>query len=202
MNCFFVILSRRSVPEKSLYSFLQRGGCFRRKKYGCRDRQQHGRPVRCGFANGGLKTLKESGRNSIKPQARLHSAMRFRAAFFQGCDINSNPSPSGHHKGVRRITALFPTCREPSGDGFDCVLLPFIESLHAPCRLATLFSRCGNAAERGLDSVQPERFNQCSSCRNKQRRLYCAAERALDFATKGSQEPRAAEDAAHIRNSC
>ena len=100
VNRVFLISTRRSPPEKSLYFVFQRGGGFRWQTDGSGDGQQHCHAVRHGFAKGGLQTFNEPGRNLIEPQTRLGGVTLASAAPFEGCDVNSNPFPGDHDIGA------------------------------------------------------------------------------------------------------
>ena len=71
VNRVFLISTRRSPPEKSLYFVFQRGSGFRWQTDGSGDGQQHCHAVRHDFAKGVLQTFNEPGRNLIKPQRGL-----------------------------------------------------------------------------------------------------------------------------------
>src|SRR6516225_1539519 len=131
VNRVFLISTRPSPPEKSLYFVFQRGSGFRWQTDGSGDGQQHCHAVRHGFAKGGLQTFNEPGRNLIEPQTRLGGVTLASVAPFEGCDVNSNPFSSDHDIGVGGITTLFPRCREPSGDGFDGGSLLLLQIPHA-----------------------------------------------------------------------
>src|ERR1700730_17727542 len=130
MNRVFLVSTRRSPPEKSLYFVFQRGSGFRWQTDGSGDGQRHYQAVRRGFAKGGSQTFNEPGRNLIEPQSRLGGVTLASAAPFEGCDVNSNPFPSDHDISVGGILTFFPCCREPPGDGFDGCLLRFLQIPH------------------------------------------------------------------------
>lgn len=131
VNRVFLISTRRSPPQKSLYCVFQRVSRFRWQTDRSGDGQQHCYAVRHDFAKSGLQTFDEPGRNLIEPQTRLGGVILATAAPFESCDVNSNPFPSDHDIGVRGITTLFPRRREPSGDGFDGGSLLLLQILHA-----------------------------------------------------------------------
>src|SRR5258708_2044085 len=144
VNRVFLISTRRSPPEKSLYFVFQRGSGFRWQTDGSGDGQQHCHAVRHGFAKGGSQTFNEPGRNLIEPQTRLGGVTLASAAPFEGCDVNSNPFPSDHDIGVGGITTLFPRCRETSGDGFDGSSLLLLQIPHASLPLRMVYPQKSN----------------------------------------------------------
>src|SRR6516225_210134 len=131
VNRVFLISTRPSPPDKSLYFAFQRGSGFRWQTDGSGDGQQHCHAVRNGFAKSGLHTGNDPGCNFIEPQTRLRGVTLTRAAPFEGCDVKSNPFPSDQDTSVRGITALFPGCREPSRDGSDGGSLVVLQLAHA-----------------------------------------------------------------------
>src|ERR1700730_5332660 len=111
MNRVFLISTRRSPAEKSLYFVFQGGSGFRWQTDGSGDGQQHCHAVRHGFAKGGLQAFNEPRCNLIEPQTRrLGGVTSASGAPFEGCDVNSNEFPSDDDIGVGGITTLLPRC--------------------------------------------------------------------------------------------
>jgi hypothetical protein len=107
------------LAREEFVSCLPARQLFRWQTDGSGDGQQDCHSIRHGLAKGGLQTFDEPGRNLVEPQARLGGVTLAGAAPFESCDVNTDSFPSDQEIGVGGITALFPRCREASGDGFD-----------------------------------------------------------------------------------
>jgi hypothetical protein len=98
--------------------------------------------------------------NLIEPQTRLGGVNFESATPFKGCDVNSNPLPSDNDIGVGGITALFPRCREPSGDGLDGGSLLLVQIPHGVVFRTVKFAKSNFVSIVTLDfpKQKPERL--------------------------------------------
>jgi len=157
VNRVFLISTRRSPPEKSLYFDFQRGSGFRWQTDGSGDGQQHRHAVRHGFAKGGLQTFNESGRNLIEPQTRLGGVTLASAAPFEGCDVNSNPFPSDHDIGAGGSLPFSHVAENRLATASMAVRSCFFKSLMLPYlwRLIPLCAKRRNRVFLAIDGVVP-----------------------------------------------